>query len=147
MIIAETYKYLDIVIDNKLKASENIAKVAKKANQMLYFLRKLRKAGVNRTTLSMFYKSAVGLGMSFCISCWCGNSESRDGKKLKKVIKSAKKLGCNVTDLDKLYKATLTKKCGKIMKDSRHPLHRYFNMLKSGKKVRYKVCLNRKVKI
>ena len=39
VIIAETYKYQSTEIDNKMKGSENIAKMAKKANQMVYFVR------------------------------------------------------------------------------------------------------------
>ena len=74
--------------------------------------------GVNRKILSMFYQSTVESVMFFWISRWHGNSELCDRKKLKKVIKSAKKPSCNVTDLDKLYKVTLTKKREKIMNGS-----------------------------
>ena len=53
VIIAETYKYLSTVIYNKMKGSENIAKMAKKANQMVYFVWKLRNVGVNRKILGI----------------------------------------------------------------------------------------------
>jgi hypothetical protein len=78
--IVETYKYLGTVIDSKLKGSENISKIAKKANQRLYFTRKLKKVGVNRNILSMFYQSTVESIISFCILCWYGNSGSDDRK-------------------------------------------------------------------
>ena len=130
--IVENYKYLGTIFDNKLKGSDHVSKIAKKANQRLYFVRKLKKIGVNRKVLTMFYRSVVESILSFNIVSWYGNCASKDRKKLKKVIKSAKKLGCDGLLLDKLYKAAVTNKCTKIMKDSSHPLHKYFKFLKSG---------------
>ncbi len=55
--------------------------------------------------------------------------------RIKKVIKTAKRLGCNTTLLEDLYKAAVKNKCSKIMKDSSHPLHCHFNFLNSGRRL------------
>ena len=41
--IVNTYKYLGSIIDDKLNGNKNIKKVYKKANQRMYFVRKLKK--------------------------------------------------------------------------------------------------------
>ena len=81
----------------------------------MYFVRKLKKIGVNKSILSMFYKSTVESLICFCIVCWFGNCSDKDKKKVKKVIKTAKRLGCDTILLDQLYKAAVLNKCGKIM--------------------------------
>ncbi len=129
---AENYKYLGNIINDKLSSSDHIVKVAKKANQRMYFVRKLTKFGVNKKILSLFYKSTVESLINFCIVCWHGNSCDKDKKYVKKVIKTAKRLGCDTTLLDDLYKAAIKNKCSKIMKDSSHPLHCHFNYPISG---------------
>lgn len=131
----ESYKYLGTVIDNKLKGSANITKISKKANQRLYFVRKLRKIKVDKSLLTMFYRSTVESIITFCILSWYGNSSSNDRNKLKKIIKSARKLGCNVTSLHDMYTNALAKKTDSIMNYNDHPLNVYFNLLPSGSRL------------
>ena len=133
--IVDDYKYLGCIIDNKLKGTSNVARIAKKANQTLYFVRKLKKVRVNKEILSLFYKSIVESVLCYCMSSWYGNVSKNDRKKLKRVIKSAKRMGCSVTPLDKLYKITVSTKTTKIMKDVSHPLRKCFKELRSGKRL------------
>ena len=138
--IVENYKYLGCIIDNSLKGSDHVKKIAKKANQRMYFVRKLKKVGVNKKILSNFYKSIVESMISYCMSCWYGNTSKADRKKLKRVINTARRLGCDVTKLDQMYKMSLKNKYSKILKDSSHPLFHCFEELKSGKRLNIKYC-------
>ena len=133
--IVDNYKYLGCIIDDKLKRTAHVSRVAKKANQRLYFVRKLKKVGVDKKVLSLFYKSIVESVISYCMSSWYGNVSGNERKKLKRVVKTAKRIGCDVTPLEKLYKIIVSNKSSKIMKDSSHPLKKYLKKLKSGKRL------------
>ena len=78
--IVKAYKYLGTLICNNLQSCENIQNIVKKANKRMYFVRKLRKIGVNVNILSNFYKSTVESILLFCIVCWYGNSKHHDRK-------------------------------------------------------------------
>ena len=96
------------------------------------FVRKLKKVGVCKKILSLFYKSTVESLICFCIICWYGSSSKKDQQKVKKVIKTARKLGCDITTLKSLFESAMSKKSSKIIKDITHPLHSHFSFLKSG---------------
>ena len=75
------YKYLGTVIDDKLNWNENSKVLYGKANQRLFFLRKLRKFNVDRNILTLFYRSVVQSILTFCIICNFGSlSQSNKGK-------------------------------------------------------------------
>ena len=52
-------KYMGSIIDHKLNGFENSVNISKKANQRLYFVRRLKKVGVDKSIMSIFYKSTV----------------------------------------------------------------------------------------
>ena len=123
------------MVDSKLKGNDHVSKVAKKANQRFYFVRKLKKVGVGKKVLSLFYKSIVESILCYCMSSWYGNVSKNDRKKLKRVINSARRMGCDVTSLDKLYKMSVNAKAAKIMKSASHPLKKFFKELRSGRRL------------
>ena len=47
-----TYKYLGVVIDDKLKWDEQASAVSKKINKLMFFLRKLNSFNVDKTILN-----------------------------------------------------------------------------------------------
>ena len=55
--IVHEYKYLGTIIDDKLKGTSNVKKMCKKANQRLYFLRKLKD--VNSICCQFLYSMLV----------------------------------------------------------------------------------------
>ena len=65
--VVKTYKYLGTIVDGKLDGDENINNVYKRANQRMYFVRKLRKCHVDKTIMSMFYKSVIESVLTFFI--------------------------------------------------------------------------------
>ena len=87
--IVTKYKYLGCIIDDKLNWSENASNVYKKANQRLYFVRKLKKMNINKELLTMFYTTTVESILSFCITCWFGCLTEADKKKLNRIVKTA----------------------------------------------------------
>ena len=78
MVRDDTYKYLGIVIDSKLKWNENTEHMMNKVNSRMYCLRKLKKFGVSVDLLLMFYNAVVFSTISLGAACWSGNVSKHD---------------------------------------------------------------------
>ncbi len=57
--IVSQYKYLGTILDDKLTSEANTDYICKKANQRLFFLRRLRDFNVDRSLLKLFYSSFI----------------------------------------------------------------------------------------
>ena len=110
--------------------------VYKKANQRLYFIRKLKNVHVDTVIMTMFYRSIVESVLSFCISCWYGNATLSDRKKLNKIVKCAQRLGCiDIKNVNVIYENAVASKLCKIMKNESHPLNTCFKLLPSQRRI------------
>ena len=127
--VVENYKYLGTIIDNKLSGCDNAQRIYKKANQRLYFVRKLNHVNVSKTIMTLFYKSVVESVICFCIICWFGGCTEVEKKKLSRIIRHANRLGCSVESLQDIYDKALSKQLCHILKDNTHPLYHCFNFL------------------
>ena len=95
-----TYKYLEITIDEKLHWSDHINNIKSKANKRLYFVRKLGQFKVDRTLITLFYKSVIENVLSFCITCCGGNSSKGDRIKVERIIKISEQFTTHVPHMD-----------------------------------------------
>ena len=124
-------------ISNDLSWSVNSAEILKKANQRLYFLRKLKAYGVNQCILVNFYRAIIESVLTSSITVWYGRVSKSEVNKLSSVIRSAEKvIGTKLPSLDSIYLERTTKKTEKIMKDPTHPASSYFNFLPSNRRLR-----------
>ena len=98
-----TYKYLGITIDEKLHWSDHINDIKSKTNKRLHCVRKLGQFKVDRTLVTLFYKSVIESVLSFCITCWGGNSSKGDRIKVDRIIKISEKFTDHVPHLDELH--------------------------------------------
>ena len=85
---------MDSIIDDKLNANENFEKVYKNASQSMYFVRELTKCYIDKSIISMFYKSVVESVLKFGFLNWYGGSSSAARGKVKRIVTSARRLGC-----------------------------------------------------
>ena len=119
----ESYKYLGTIIDNQLNWGENIQAVLKKANQRLFFLRKLRQFKVNNTILQLFYQATILSILLYNQLCYFGSASEEDKKKLNKVVKRAESIiGKEQPNLEHFYKQSCSKKLQDILSQDSHPL-------------------------
>ena len=81
-----SYKYLRVTIDQKLHWSDHINSIKSKANKRLNFVRKLGQFKVDRTLITLFYKPVIESILSFCITCWGGNSSKGDRMKVDRIV-------------------------------------------------------------
>lgn len=132
------YKYLGVVLDNKIRWEQHTEAIQKKGQQRLHFLKKLVSFDVNPSITRMFYSAFVESVLTFAIICWFGNATVAQKGRLKKIITTASKLiGTNLKSLEMIYRERSLGKIDTILADKKHPLFYTFELLPSGNRFRY----------
>lgn len=90
--IVNEAKYLGITIDSQLNWHSHVTNIFKKANQRMYFLRKLRFLNVSKSILRVFYTMTIQSVIMYGITCWGGNVLQKDKNKVNTLVKKASKL-------------------------------------------------------
>ena len=133
----KTFKFLGVHISEDLTWSHNTHHTIKKAQQRLYFLRRLRKFGMPAKILCNFYRSTIESVLSSSITVWYGNCTAQDRKALQRVIKTAQLIsGAAFPTLQDTYRTRVLRRAHNIIKDRSHPQHSLFTLLPSGKRYR-----------
>ena len=129
----ETYKYLGSLIDNKLTFISNTEMLCKRGQQRLFCLRKLSKFRVDKTLMTLFYKSYIESVLTFSLICWYGSLTVKAKTALSNIVKvSSKIIGVQQSSLSVLYDRQVVRKANAVISDSSHPLHSEFQILPSG---------------
>lgn len=135
--IVQTTKYLGLHISSDFRWTINTSFIIRKANQRMYFLRKLKQAGVSSTVLAAFYRCVVEGTLTYSITTWYGSCSAADRKALQRVVRSAQGvLGSSLPSMEDLYISRCRSRTACIMMDSSHPAHGLFEPLPSGKRLR-----------
>ncbi|KAI4887960.1 hypothetical protein NFI96_002913 [Prochilodus magdalenae] len=101
--IVKSTKFLGVHLAEDLAWSLNTSTITKKAQQRLYFLRRLRKAAYAGSRdaaglplpppiLTTFYRGTIKSILSSCITAWFGNLTASDCKSLQQVVRTAEKI-------------------------------------------------------
>ncbi|KAK3544927.1 hypothetical protein QTP86_029226 [Hemibagrus guttatus] len=102
--IVKSTKFLGVHLVEHFTWSLNISSLSKKAQQRLYFLRRLRKAHLPRPILTMFHRATIGSVLSSCITAWFGNCTVSDRKTLQWIVKTAEKIiGVSLPSITDMY--------------------------------------------
>ena len=111
-------------IDNKLDWSPNIEACCKKANQRMYFLRKLKQFKVDKNILVCFYQTIIQSAMLYNQVCYFGNSKKADTERLDKAARTAAKIvGAETATPSTIYGSVAVKRLHRILSDAHHPLN------------------------
>lgn len=135
--IVQSTKFLGVHLTENLTWSLNTSSTAKKAQQRLYFLRRLRKAHLPPPILTVFYRGTIESILSCCITAWFGNCTVSDRKTLQRIVRTAEKIiGIPLPSITDIYTARCIRKANRIVDDPTHPSHTLFTLLPSGKRYR-----------
>ena len=122
--MVDDYKYLGVVLDNKLNWASHADLVYKKIQTRLFFLRKLKSFHVCNRMLAMFYDSILCSVLMFAAVCWGGNASARDISRLNKLIKKASStVGQSLDKFEVVLERRRAKKFKSILQYPEHPLH------------------------
>ena len=131
----QKYKYLGLLIDDKLNWNDHADYVYKKGRQRLHFLKRLSKLKMSEKVLERFYEAVVRSVLSYCLPCYCGSLSSDNKRKLDRIIKQASKtIHVPLTHFDSLCQHYMEKKAQNILLDITHPLHSMFCLARSGRR-------------
>ncbi|KAI4878794.1 hypothetical protein NFI96_009235 [Prochilodus magdalenae] len=132
--IVKSTKFLGVHLAEDLTWSLNTSTITKKAQQRLYFLRRLRKAHLPPPILTTFYRGTIESILSSCITAWFGNCTASDRKSLQRVVRTAEKIiGVSLPTITDIYTTRCIRKATSIVDDHTHPSHTLFTLLPSGK--------------
>ena len=123
----ESFKFLGVHISADLTWSTNISHQVGKAQQRLYFLRKLRQAQLPQRLLVNFYRSTIESLLTYCCTLWFNCCTAEDKRKLQRVVRAAERaIGTSLTPLRDIYTGRLQQKASITIKDPSHPGHSLF---------------------
>ncbi|KAI3368906.1 hypothetical protein L3Q82_025426 [Scortum barcoo] len=125
--VVSSFRYLGVHISDDLTWSKNTSCLIRKAHQRLYFLRRLRRAGMGSSVLTSFYRCVVESVLSSCIIVWHGSCSAAEKKALQRVVKAAQRtVGCSLPTTTDIYTSRCRKRASCIMKDPTHTAHELF---------------------
>lgn len=102
--VAQSYKYLETVIDEKLNFVANCEAVCKKGQQRLHCLRKLLCFHTDQTIMTMFYCAFIKSVLSFSLMSWFGHISLKEKNDLNQIVKwSSRLIGENQLSPVSLY--------------------------------------------
>ncbi|XP_059830614.1 uncharacterized protein LOC132396763 [Hypanus sabinus] len=134
--IVKSTKFLGVHLMENLTRSFNTSSIAKKAQQRLYFLRRLRKVHFPPPILITFYRGCIESILSNCITAWFGNCTTSDRKTLPRIVGSAEKIiRVSLPAIMNIHTTRCICKTNSIMKDPTHPSYKHFSLLPSGKRL------------
>ncbi|KAK3524859.1 hypothetical protein QTP86_010094 [Hemibagrus guttatus] len=109
--IVKSTKFLGVHLAENLTTSS----ISKKAQQHLYFLRRLRKAHLPPPILTMFYRGTIESVLSTCITAWFGNCTVSDCKTLQRIVRTAEKIiGVSLPSITDMYTTRCIRKANSI---------------------------------
>lgn len=108
-----------------------------KKAQRLFFLRRLKQAGLPLRLLVNFYHCTIESILLHCAVVWYASCRAEDKKCLSRVVKTAQRIiGTELPNLDTAYASQLKKRAKAISIDPTHPGYSVFVPLPSGKRYR-----------
>ncbi|TWW53073.1 NACHT, LRR and PYD domains-containing protein 12 [Takifugu flavidus] len=135
--IADSFRFLGTTIARDLKWEPTISSLIKKAQQRMFFLRKLRKLKLPPRMLAQFYTAIIESILTSSITVWFAGATVRDRLRLQRVVRAAEKvMGCRLPSIQDLYISRTWRRAGRITADPSHPGHGLFSPLPSGRRLR-----------
>lgn len=143
----QQYKYLGTVIDDRLSFEHQVDAVCKKANQRLYFLRKLRNINIDTKFMKMFYSCFIESVLTFAFICWFGSINLKNRNRLQGIVRVCSKIvGTPLTDISLLHRTRALNKAKLVLSDSTHPLASEFSLLPSRRRFHVPRCRTNRFK-
>ena len=124
----DKYKYLGVVLNNKLTWDDHVDVLVKKLNSRLYCLRKLSNFNVSSEILGIFYNCTFSGVWRYCLICWGGNVSKTELSRIESIIKKAEKvIGESQLSVESIYQCLLQSKLDAVWDDPSHPLYDVFH--------------------
>lgn len=131
------FRFLGVHFMENLAWDVNMAELAKKASQRLYFLRILRKSNISQKLLVSFCRCSIESILCYWLCVWFSSCTAAQRKTLQWIIKTAQEtIGRSLPTLKELHSSRCRWKAKNILKHYSHPGHNLFQLLLSGNRYR-----------
>ncbi|KAK0142739.1 hypothetical protein N1851_019322 [Merluccius polli] len=131
------FKFLGLIVSESLSWSSNTDSVIGKAQQRLYYLRKLKQDGLPQNLLINFYHCAVESVLTYCMSVWFSSCTKAEQEALQRVVKAVGRIiGTTLPSITSVFTSRCLRRSKCIIKDQSHPAHHLFQLLPSGRRYR-----------
>ncbi len=111
----------------------NTASVVGKAQQRLYYLRKLKSAKIPRQLMVNFYNCAISSVLSYGFLVWFSSCTKADQQALQRVVRTAGRIiGTTLPEMSTIFTTRCLRRVQNILRDQHHPAHHLFHLLPSG---------------
>ncbi|KAK2917334.1 hypothetical protein Q8A73_004080 [Channa argus] len=135
-----SFKYLGVHISEDLTWTPHVTQLVKKAQQWLYFLRRLRKFGMSPKILSNFYSCVIESVLTNCITVWYGSTNVMDQTPAESEDCAEDHQDSTALSAEHLPPQSTT------LKDPSHPQHGLFTLLPSRRRYRSVKCRTSRLK-
>ena len=135
------YKYLGLMLDDKLNFSLHVDAQIRKANKRVYCFRVMKKLKVDCNIMVLFYNATIASILMYAGAAFYGMLTKQTRNILSKPMKVCKRLLLNeyqnqLDSNENLYNQQLKQLANKIVNDELHPLSTNFVKLPSGRRYR-----------
>ena len=132
------YKYLGIQMDTALSWSAHIDFICKKVQQRIYFLRRLRSFGANKTILLLFFQSIVQSVMLYGCCAWYSCLSVQLKARLGRLVRICSKIVGRTleTGFQEAHRRRILFLARRITSDPTHVLFKEFELLPSNRRFR-----------
>jgi hypothetical protein len=121
---------LGITIDSRLSFNDHVTNIVTKCNSKLYFLRKLKQAGVQKKGLSNFYLSCIRSVIVYSCPAWYSLLSLKNQEKLEKIQRRASKI--IIPDIESYTERLKTLEWQELNKFMDHLCFKYFITIMSN---------------
>jgi hypothetical protein len=132
--IAASYKYLGLVIDDKLSFKEHTERQLKKVNKRLYCIWSMVKLHVSPEIITLFFKATVPTVLMFACAAFYGLIPGYMKVDLDRPRRRCKRHLIDNENNDDIFNHRIYRLANNIIKDSGHPLNCEFKLLPSGRR-------------
>ncbi|KAK7921775.1 hypothetical protein WMY93_008677 [Mugilogobius chulae] len=133
----QSFKFLGVTVTEDLSWGDHISKAVGKAQQRLYYLRKLKSAHISRPLMVNFYNCAISSVLTYGFLVWFSSCSKADQQALQRVVKAAGRIiGTTLPGISTIFSTRCLRRVHNILRDQHHPAHHLFHLLPSGRRYR-----------
>uniref|UniRef100_A0A3P9CV01 Reverse transcriptase domain-containing protein n=1 Tax=Maylandia zebra TaxID=106582 RepID=A0A3P9CV01_9CICH len=132
-----SFKFLGVTVTEDLSWGNHITSVVRKAQQRLYYLRRLRSAHIPRSLMLNFYNCAISSVLTYGFLVWFPSCTKADQQALQRVVKEAGRIiGTSLPEISNIFPTRCLRRVHSILRDQHHPARHLFHLLPSGRRYR-----------
>ncbi len=130
-----SFKFLGLTVMEKLSWGSHIALVIGKAQQRLFYLRKLKRAKIPQKLMVNFYHCAISSLLTCNFLVWFSSCIKAEQQAVQRIVETADRIiGTQLPGIYTVHPSRCLHRSHNIIKDRSHPAHHLFDLLPSGRR-------------